>query len=190
MCGIAGIINFNCAEDKQNLLGRMIGMIRHRGPDSAGMYLNGPAGLGHARLSIIDLHTGDQPIHNEDRTVWVIFNGEIFNYPELRKDLIDRGHHFYTHSDTEILVHLYEEDGPEMFSKLNGQFAIALWDKTKQLLLLARDRVGIRPLFYHHEQGRLVFGSEIKAIFADETIPRTLDPQTISDIFTCWTPLG
>ncbi|RJP77241.1 MAG: asparagine synthase (glutamine-hydrolyzing) [Desulfobacteraceae bacterium] len=190
MCGIAGIINFNQAEEKQDLLGRMIGMIRHRGPDSAGIYLNGPAGLGHARLSIIDLQTGDQPIHNEDRTVWVIFNGEIFNYPELRKDLIDRGHHFYTHSDTEILVHLYEEDGPEMFSKLNGQFAIALWDKTKQGLLLARDRVGIRPLFYHHEQGRLVFGSEIKAVFADETIPRKLDPQTIADIFTCWTPIG
>lgn len=168
----------------------MIGMIRHRGPDSAGIYLNGPVGLGHARLSIIDLQTGDQPIHNEDRTVWVIFNGEIFNYPELRKDLIDRGHHFYTHSDTEILVHLYEEDGPEMFSKLNGQFAIALWDKTKQCLLLARDRVGIRPLFYYTRNGRLVFGSEIKAIFADEAISRKLDPQTISDIFTCWTPIG
>lgn len=165
-------------------------MIRHRGPDSAGIYINGPAGLGHARLSIIDLQTGDQPIHNEDRTVWVIFNGEIFNYPELRQDLLDRGHCFYTHSDTEVLVHLYEENGPEMFSKLNGQFAIALWDKTKECLLLARDRVGIRPLFYHHEHGRIVFGSEIKAVFADNTISRKLDPQTIADIFTCWTPLG
>ncbi len=165
-------------------------MIRHRGPDSAGIYINGPAGLGHARLSIIDLQTGDQPIHNEDRTVWVIFNGEIFNYPELRQELLDRGHCFYTHSDTEVLVHLYEENGPEMFSKLNGQFAIALWDKTKECLLLARDRVGIRPLFYHHEHGRIVFGSEIKAVFADNTISRKLDPQTIADIFTCWTPLG
>jgi asparagine synthase (glutamine-hydrolysing) len=190
MCGIAGVINFNCAEEKQNLLGRMIGMIRHRGPDSAGIYINGPAGLGHARLSIIDLQTGDQPIHNEDRTIWVIFNGEIFNYPELRQDLLDRGHCFYTHSDTEVLVHLYEEKGPEMFSKLNGQFAIALWDKTKECLLLARDRVGIRPLFYHHEHGRIVFGSEVKAVFADNNISRKLDPQTIADIFTCWTPLG
>lgn len=190
MCGIAGIINFNQAEEKQDLLRRMIGMIRHRGPDAAGIYLNGPCGFGHARLSIIDLQTGDQPIHNEDQTVWVIFNGEIFNYPEIRKELIDRGHQFYTQTDTEVLVHLYEEDGPAMFSRLNGQFAIALWDKTKQRLLLARDRVGIRPLFYSHKHGRLLFASEIKAIFADNDIPRQLDPQTVSDIFTCWTPLG
>jgi asparagine synthase (glutamine-hydrolysing) len=190
MCGIAGVINFNCAEEKRNLLGRMIGMMRHRGPDAAGIFINGPAGLGHARLSIIDLKTGGQPIYNEDRTVWVVFNGEIFNYPDLRKELLDLGHRFYTHSDTEVLVHLYEEHGPEMFSRLNGQFAIALWDTKKECLLLARDRVGIRPLFYYHEQGRLVFGSEIKTVFADETISRQLDAQTISDIFTCWTPLG
>ena len=190
MCGIAGIINFNCAEEKQGILGRMIGSIRHRGPDAGGIYINGPAGLAHARLSIIDLSTGDQPIHNEDRTIWVIFNGEIFNYPELRNDLIEKGHRFYTQSDTEILVHLYEEDGYEMFSRLNGQFAFAIWDQKKQNLLLARDRVGIRPIFYHLHSERLVFGSEIKAVFTDNAIPRKLDPQTMADIFTCWAPIG
>jgi len=155
-----------------------------------GLFINGPAGLAHARLSIIDLSGGDQPIYNEDRTVWVVFNGEIFNYPRLRKELITRGHRFYTHSDTEVLVHLYEEYGAGMFAKLNGQFAFAIWDQKCNKLLLGRDRMGIRPLFYHYLKGRLVFGSEIKALFADSSISRQLDLQTLSDIFTCWSPLG
>jgi asparagine synthase (glutamine-hydrolysing) len=146
--------------------------------------------LAHARLSIIDLSGGDQPIHNEDRSVWIVFNGEIFNYPELRRGLIDRGHQFYTQSDTEVLVHLYEENGPGLFDCLNGQFALAIWDDKRQSLLLGRDRMGIRPLFYYLKNRRLVFGSEVKALFADKRIPRCLDVQTLVDIFTCWSPLG
>jgi len=149
MCGIAGIINYNNSEDDmQGLLCRMIGLLRHRGPDASGIFMKGPAGLGHARLSIIDLNSGDQPVYNEDRTVWVVFNGEIFNYPELRKDLESRGHRFYTQTDTEVLVHLYEERGPDLCHDLNGQFAFALWDQKQETLLLARDRLGIRPLFF------------------------------------------
>ncbi len=190
MCGIAGIINYNCLEEKQEVLRKMLGQMRHRGPDAAGIYINGPVGLAHTRLSIIDLGSGDQPIHNEDKSIWVVFNGEIFNYPELRKGLIKQGHRFYTQSDTEVLVHLYEEKGTELFNDLNGQFAIAIWDQREEKLVLGRDRVGIRPLFYHENQNRLVFGSEIKALFADNTISRKIDVQTLSDIFTCWAPLG
>ncbi len=190
MCGIAGIVNFKNPEIKTPLINRMINLIRHRGPDSTGVFEQGPAGLGHARLSIIDLHTGDQPVYNEDHSVCIVFNGEIFNYPDLRQELIQSGHRFYTETDTEVLVHLYEDMGTGMFHKLNGQFAFAIWDSNTQTLLLGRDRVGIRPLFYHETAGRLVFGSEIKALFADESIPRTIDIHTLSDIFSCWSPMG
>lgn len=190
MCGIAGIINFSFPEDMQDLLRRMVGRLYHRGPEAVGIFLNGPAGLAHTRLSIIDLDGGNQPICNEDRDIWISFNGEIFNYPELREDLISRGHRFATRTDTEVLVHLYEDFGPEMLKELNGHFAFALWDRKKERLLLSRDRVGICPLFYHQNGGRLVFGSEVKAIFADSTIPCSLNPQALSDIFTCWAPLG
>ncbi|MFK5954113.1 MAG: asparagine synthase (glutamine-hydrolyzing) [Desulfobacterium sp.] len=190
MCGIAGIINFKNPENKEPILRKMARYLHHRGPDAAGFYTNGPTGLAHTRLSIIDLATGDQPIHNEDRSIWVILNGEIFNYPELRSKLQTRGHKFYTRTDTEVLVHLYEEYGTDMFSYINGQFAFALWDITTETLLLGRDRVGIRPLFYFHAHNRLVFASEIKAIFADKTIPRKLDSQNLSDIFTCWSTMG
>ena len=191
MCGIAGIVNYAKPEDKRDLLIRMVNLMRHRGPDAAGLYLRGPVGLAHARLSIIDLSSaGNQPIHNEDKTVWIVFNGEIFNYPELRKDLETRGHRFYTQTDTEVLIHLYEEKGADMFASLNGQFALAIWDANEQALLLGRDRVGIRPLFYHRCDGRLAFASEIKALFADPDIERQLNPLAMSDIFTCWAPLG
>jgi len=190
MCGIAGIINFINPEEKEHTLRRMLGALRHRGSDAAGIYLNGPVGLAHTRLSIIDLNSGDQPIHNEDRTVWIVFNGEIFNYPELREDLIKKGHRFYTQTDTEVLVHLYEDKGIKMFHNLNGQFAIALWDVKDETLILARDRVGIRPLFYYHDKGRIIFGSETKALFADKKISREIDTQSLSDIFTCWTTIG
>ena len=189
MCGIAGIINFNRSEDQTDLLHRMVGFLHHRGPDAAGFYINGPVGLGHARLSIIDLSSGDQPICNEDQSIWIVYNGEVFNYPELRKELVARGHQFYTTTDTEIIVHLYEELGTKLFDKLNGQFALAIWDTHKRSLLLGRDRVGIRPLFYFRQGQRLSFASEIKALFADQQISRGLDPQTLSDIFTCWTPV-
>jgi asparagine synthase (glutamine-hydrolysing) len=190
MCGIAGIINFNSFEDKEPLLRRMLGLIQHRGPDAFGIYVNGVVGLASTRLSIIDLSGGDQPIHNEDKTIWIVYNGEVFNYPELRHDLERSGHRFYTRTDTEVLVHLYEEHGLDFFNKLNGQFGLALWDQRKDALLLGRDRLGIRPLFYCLNGDRLVFGSEVKAIFADSRIPRTIDLQTLSDIFTCWAPLG
>ncbi len=190
MCGIAGIINFKNKEDMLPLLEQMVGLLHHRGPDAKGYYHNGPAGLAHARLSIIDLHTGNQPIFNEDKTVWVVFNGEIFNFPELRNDLKLKGHSFTTKTDTEVLVHLYEELGTDMLNELNGQFAFALWDTKKETLLLGRDRVGIRPLFYYLKNDRLLFGSEIKAILVDKTIPRNIDKETLSDVFTCWSAFG
>lgn len=189
MCGIAGIANFFNKESQEIILNKMLRAMSHRGPDATGLYLSNDVGLGHARLSIIDLSGGHQPMHNEDRTVWIVFNGEIFNYPELRNDLIQRGHQFYTQSDTEVIIHLYEEHGPEVFSHLNGQFAIALWDVRKRILLLGRDRIGIRPLFYHQKNNRLIFASEIKALFADPRTPRQINTQTLADVFTCWTPV-
>jgi len=190
MCGIVGIIDHRPSDAKEALLRRMLGLIRHRGPDAFGIYLSERVGLGSARLSILDLAGGDQPIHNEDKTVWIVYNGEVFNYPDLRVELERAGHRFYTKTDTEILVHLYEDMGPELLRKLNGQFAFALWEQRQHTLMLARDRVGIRPLFYHVNNGKLLFGSEIKTIFADPEVNRELDFQTISDIFTCWSPLG
>jgi len=191
MCGITGIIDFNkLNEEDRDLIPKMLGIIRYRGPDAFGIYLGECAALGSTRLSIIDLNTGDQPIHNEDKSVWVVLNGEIFNYPELRQTLISKEHSFYTNSDTEVLVHLYEEHGPELFQHLNGQFAIAIWDTRERILLLGRDRVGIRPLFYHVSGGRLVFGSEIKSIFVDSSVPRRVNLQALADVFTCWTPFG
>jgi asparagine synthase (glutamine-hydrolysing) len=140
--------------------------IVHRGPDDEGIYARGPVGLGMRRLSIIDLSGGKQPIHNEDKSVWVVFNGEIYNFPELRRELESRGHQFYTHSDTEVIVHLYEEMGADCVKKLRGMFAIALYDERKNYLLLARDRLGKKPLHYALHNGRLLFGSEIKTMLA------------------------
>lgn len=190
MCGIAGVIDFKAAGSNEGLLRRMVGLLRHRGPDAAGVYMRGAANLAHARLRIIDLSGGDQPIRNEDGTIWIVFNGEIFNYIELRESLIRLGHRFYTETDTEVLVHLYEAHGPDMLSCLNGQFSFALWDQRNETLFMARDRVGIRPLFYFRKNGRLVFGSEIKALMADPEVPRRISPTSLADIFTCWAPLG
>lgn len=175
---------------EEDLLRRMLGLIRHRGPDASGIYLDNTAGLGSVRLSIIDLPGGDQPIHSEDESLWIVYNGEVFNYVELRPDLETRGHRFYTHTDTEVLVHLYEEKGPDMLEDLNGQFGLAIWDRKNQSLFLARDRMGIRPLFYKLDGARLIFASEIKAIFADARIERKLNYQTLSDVFTCWSPVN
>ena len=189
MCGIAGIVNFRQKEAFEPLLTPMLQAMRHRGPDASGLYMSDEAGLAHARLSIIDLSGGHQPMHNEDRTIWIVFNGEIFNYPELRAELIRQGHRFYTQSDTEVIIHLYETHGLRVFDHLNGQFAIAIWDQNKRCLLIGRDRMGIRPLFYHHAAGRLHFASEIKALLTDRRIPRRLNRQTLSDVFTCWSPV-
>ena len=167
----------------------MIGCLSHRGPDGTGLYCDGIVGLAHSRLSIIDLAGGGQPIHNEDKTVWVVFNGEIFNFVELRCDLEQRGHRFYTHSDTEVIVHLYEQYGDGFVSHLNGQFAIALWDAVKRRLVLARDRTGIRPLFYTTGSDRLAFASEMKALFALPQTPRRFDIRSLGEVFTYWAPL-
>ena len=166
MCGIAGRIGRPDEAVEAADVHRMCQTIVHRGPDDQGIYAKGAAGLGMRRLSIIDLAGGRQPIHNEDKSVWVVFNGEIYNFPELRRELEGRGHRFYTHSDTEVIVHLYEEMGADCVKKLRGMFAIALYDERKQSLLLARDRLGKKPLHYALHEGRLLFGSEIKAILA------------------------
>lgn len=166
MCGIAGLVGRRDEVVEAAAVHRMCQTIVHRGPDDEGIYAKGPAGLGMRRLSIIDLAGGRQPIHNEDQAVWVVFNGEIYNFPELRRELEARGHKFYTHSDTEVIVHLYEEMGADCVKKLRGMFAIALYDERAQKLLLARDRLGKKPLHYALHNGRLLFGSEIKTIFA------------------------
>jgi asparagine synthase (glutamine-hydrolysing) len=192
MCGIVGILNntIDGAPIQEGLLRQMLGMIRHRGPDQFGIYFDDQVGLGSARLSIIDLNSGQQPIANEDQTLWIVFNGEIFNYLELRPQLEQRGHQFTTNTDTEVILHLFEDYGLDGLQYLNGQFAIAIWDSTNRSLFLARDRVGIRPLFYTVVGDRLIFGSEIKAIFADPFVPREIDPVALDQIFTYWSTLS
>ena len=167
----------------------MVSALHHRGPDGRGALVDGPIGLGHARLSIIDLEGGAQPMGNEDGRIQVVFNGEIFNYLELRQKLLAQGHVFRTASDTEVLLHLYEQHGDDFVSHLNGQFAIALWDGARQRLVLARDRVGIRPLFHARIGGRLVFASEIKALFALPELPRRLDAAALASTFSYWSVL-
>lgn len=191
MCGIAGL--FNIAATKKieiEHLEEMISVIRHRGPDQLGCYLDNSIGLAHSRLSIIGLEDGVQPIHNEDQSIWIIFNGEIYNYPELRSDLIKKGHRFYTSTDTEVLIHLYEDKGISFLNELNGQFAFAIWDTKKKELFLARDRLGIRPLHYTTSKGQFLFASEIKSIFTQKSVARNIDSATLNDILTFWTPIG
>jgi len=167
MCGIAGIAGTEPdVRPDVGAIRLMCNAIVHRGPDDEGFYVRDGAGLGMRRLSIIDLAGGQQPIHNEDRNVWVVFNGEIYNFPELRRELESRGHRFYTHSDTEVIVHLYEELGADCVRNLRGMFAIALWDERRKSLLLARDRLGKKPLHYALHNGNLYFGSEIKSLLA------------------------
>lgn len=185
MCGICGKVAFDRdAPVERELIEGMLAEIRHRGPDDEGIYLNSQVGLGHRRLSIIDLQGGHQPLCNEDGTVWVVFNGEIYNYRELRSFLVSKGHVLRTNSDTEVIVHLYEELGQECFSRLRGMFAIGLWDSKRRLLVLARDRVGIKPLYYHLGDSFLSFGSEIKAILADPEVQPEVDPGMIDRFLT------
>lgn len=197
MCGITGVLNLSEHPpiERQTLL-QMLEMIRHRGPDGFGIYRDAHIGLGNARLSIVDLAGGDQPIGNEtcpkcqqsEGTLWIVFNGEIFNYVELRPELEARGHHFETNCDTEVIIHLYEDYGPACLQYLNGQFAIAIWDTGKHSLFLARDRVGIRPLFYTLKDGYLVFGSEIKAMLAHPSVQAQIDLEALAQVFTFWSP--
>lgn len=185
MCGICGKLNFDRQQPVElGLLQRMMDLIYHRGPDGSGEYRRVPVGLGHRRLSIIDLSTGDQPMCNEDGTVWVVYNGEIYNFLELRSDLEAWGHKFKSKTDTEVIVHLYEDLGVECVSHFRGMFAFALWDERKQLLLLARDRVGIKPLYYANTGKALVFGSEMKSILADQSVERRVNPRAIDRFLT------
>jgi asparagine synthase (glutamine-hydrolysing) len=191
MCGIVGICDLGGAPPvSESTLRAMLGTIRHRGPDQFGIYLDDHVGLGSARLSIIDLATGQQPISNEDGTLWIVFNGEVFNHPELRRELEQRGHRFRTTSDTEAVLHAYEEYGAECLPRFNGQFAIAIWDAGERTLFMARDRLGVRPLFYTVVGRTLVFGSEIKAILAAPGVTATPDPVALDQIFTYWSALS
>lgn len=185
MCGICGIYNVGSGEPvSRQLVKAMADTMVHRGPDAEGLYVSGPVGLGHRRLSIIDLAGGSQPMSNRDGSIWVAFNGEIYNFQELREDLTQKGHRFKTKSDTEAIVHLYEEVGEECFRYLRGMFAIALWDQRAQKLVLARDRVGKKPLFYAYDGSRIVFGSELKALLQVPGVSRELDPEAVSDYFS------
>ncbi len=190
MCGIAGIYRSAGGPPEDIILRRMLHKLRHRGPDEFGIFLDDRIGLAHSRLSIIDLSTGQQPMCNEDGSLWIVFNGEIFNYVELRKDLIARGHEFRTGSDTEVILHLFEDKGSSALADLNGQFAFAIWDVRRQELFLARDRMGIRPLLYTRAGNEWVFGSEAKAIFSHPEVCRHLDPIALDDIFTFWFPIS
>ena len=185
MCGICGVVNSQA--DKfidEGVLRQMNEVIRHRGPDDDGYFINSQAGLGMRRLSIIDLVTGDQPVTNEDETIWLVFNGEIYNYKSLHVDLVANGHRFATKSDTEVIVHAYEEFGDRCPEYLNGMFAFALWDDTRRRLLLARDHVGIKPLYYWVGKDQIIFGSELKSVIAHPSVPREIDLWALDQFLT------
>ena len=180
MCGICGKLNFESESRVSPVLVKaMADTIVHRGPDDEGFYYSGPVGFGFRRLSIIDLNTGHQPLSNEDGSIWTIFNGEIYNYRELTAELVSKGHVFKTKTDTEVIVHLYEEYGEACVEKLRGMFAFAVWDDRQKVLLLARDRVGIKPLYYWQSDQTIVFASEIKAILVDPAVQQEIDPRII-----------
>jgi asparagine synthase (glutamine-hydrolysing) len=181
MCGICGIVNSNPGQpvDRDALTG-MNEAMRHRGPDAQGIYINGHLGLGHRRLAIIDLETGQQPMANEDKSLWLVFNGEIYNFPDLRRQLVRTGHVFRTRSDAEVILHAYEEYGARCVERLNGMFAFAIWDQPRDQLFLARDRVGIKPLYYALLPEGFLFASELKSILAHPKLPRNLDLQALS----------
>ena len=184
MCGITGKIYFEKSRDiDANELKKMTDVIYHRGPDDEGFYINNNVGLGFRRLSIIDLSTGHQPLANEDESVWIVFNGEIYNYQELQEDLISKGHVFRTKSDTETIVHLYEEYGVDCVKFLRGMFGFAIWDNNKKQLFCARDRFGIKPFYYYTDNEKFVFGSEIKAILKSGNIDKTLSYDALNSYF-------
>jgi asparagine synthase (glutamine-hydrolysing) len=185
MCGIAGIFSRSqIASGDRQVLKRMADVMVHRGPDGEGFYYDAHVGLAHRRLSIIDLEGGKQPLSNEDGTVWVTFNGEIYNYLELRELLLQKGHKFTTSSDTEVIVHLYEEKGDDFLTDLRGMFAIGLWDARKRRLLLARDRVGKKPLFYATLSNRIVFASELKSLLQVPGVSKDIEPEALVDYFS------
>ena len=179
MCGIAGIVGAADRPVDDALVRSMTDALWHRGPDDEGFFVQRSVGLGMRRLSIIDVESGRQPIHNEDKSIWVVFNGEIYNHAELRDELLARGHTFYTRTDTEVLVHLYEEFGEAAVARLRGMFAYALWDERRARLILARDRLGIKPLYYARFEGRLLFASELKAFDRVPGFPRELNARSV-----------
>src|SRR3989440_483007 len=182
MCGICGMYNARSREPvSQELIEGMTSLISHRGPDDSGLYVDHEIGLGFARLSIIDLSGGHQPMSNETGDVWVVFNGEIWNYKELRKELIEKGHQFRTNSDTETIVHAYEEYGVDCVARLHGMFGFAIWDAPRKRLFLARDRAGKKPLYYTTVNGDFLFASEIKSLLYDPRVKREVDSQALAD---------
>lgn len=190
MCGICGILDLTGQPIDQKILRQMADTLAHRGPDAEGFYCNPAAegspavGLAHRRLSIIDIATGQQPLANEAGTVWIVFNGEIYNYLDVREELLHKGHVFKTRSDTETIVHAYEEWGESCVDRLRGMFAFAIWDENRQRLFVARDRLGIKPLYYYWDGKTLIFGSEIKAIVANPRVARKLNLEALCDYFT------
>ncbi len=186
MCGICGEVRLRNGGEgvERRIIRRMSQTLSHRGPDDEGFFFDYQVGLGHRRLSIIDLETGKQPMSNEDDTVWIVFNGEIYNYKNLRARLIRSGHKFKSDADTEVLLHLYEETGGECVKHLRGMFAFAIWDSKRELLLLARDRIGQKPLFYTECGNSLIFASEIKALLSHPSVTRTLNPLAVHDFLS------
>lgn len=184
MCGISGILNFKGEPVDRSLVDRMTSIISHRGPDGAGIYVSGEVGLGHRRLSIIDLEGGSQPMTNEDGSLYLIFNGEIYNFIELREELEKKGHQFKTRSDTEVIVHGYEEWGLDCVKRFNGMFAFSLWDRKLKRLFLARDHLGVKPLYYMVLHGRFFFASEIKSLLVVPECPREVDLKAMGQLFT------
>ncbi|MCU4165005.1 asparagine synthase (glutamine-hydrolyzing) [Carboxylicivirga caseinilyticus] len=193
MCGIAGFINYNSNQDLNEyeiLINRMLNRINHRGPDEMGLHLSDRCTMGNVRLSIVDLKSGQQPLSNEDGSLWIAYNGEVFNYIELREQLKQKGHQFKTNCDTEVVLHMYEEYGESCMKQLNGQFAFAIWDEKKEELFMARDRVGIRPLFYNLLEDSFVFASEIKSLFEYPGIDRSISLKGLKQTFTFWTTIS
>ena len=181
MCGICGAFNYkNEKRIDPESIRIMDDRLRHRGPDEKGSYASGNFAMSIRRLSVIDLFSGHQPIHNENKKVWAVCNGEIYNFGELRRDLEKKGHRFYTKSDTEVIVHLYEEEGIEFIRRLNGMFAIALWDESSRTLYLIRDRLGIKPLFYYLTGESIIFASELQALAAFHSFRKEIDPLALA----------
>ena len=184
MCGIAGIINHHDRHNEEEILTAMCGTMRHRGPDGSGMFAAPGVLLGHRRLAVIDLESGAQPLYSEDRSLVLVINGEIYNFKELKSRLESKGHRFATASDSEVVLHLYEESPESFVSCLEGMFAFALWDSRRKRLILGRDRMGKKPLYYFIKNGTLVFGSELETLKCHIEFPGALDPEALADYFS------
>jgi asparagine synthase (glutamine-hydrolysing) len=181
MCGILAILNFDPENQvDEPLLRQMTDTMAHRGPDDSSYWINGPVGLGNRRLAVIDLSpSGRQPMNNENGDLWITYNGEIYNFKELRRELEMKGHSFRSHTDTEVVLHAYEEWGTECLRRFNGMWAFALWDNRNRYLFVARDRLGVKPLVYYHDPKRFICASEIKGIVADQTVPKEINPESL-----------